>query len=172
MRIKVLIIAAVLFVEMQIAAFAIEPVNIIVDQPNAPLRITAYDASFKESSRYEREGIHHTVKLVNDSERTIVAVEIGLVSFSIWNEFIDRCFGISLDQIEPEGVDKGTWVATALSDFTFLTGVAYVNRVRFENGEIWEADIKNVLSVLTAIQEGVEAEDILPGSALKSDTEE
>jgi len=77
-----------------------------------------------------------------------------------------------LDQIEPEGVDKGTWVATALSDFTFLTGVAYVNRVRFENGEIWEADIKNVLSVLTAIQEGVEAEDILPGSALKSDTEE
>ncbi len=32
--------------------------------------------------------------------------------------------------------DKGEWVASRYADFSFDTGVAYVSKVRFDDGEI------------------------------------
>ena len=57
----------------------------------------------------------------------------------------------------PGAASKGTWVATALSDFAFHTGVAYVSKVRFANGEIWKADIDQIASELSKIEEDFDA---------------
>ena len=46
------------------------------------------------------------------------------------------------------------------SDFAFYTGVAYLSRVRFADGEIWEADIALVVDAILAIDETFEASRI------------
>lgn len=153
MSVKVLALAAVVF--CPVSVFAQEA--IIVTQPNAPLLITSYEAAFQRRTRNRTEGIRHAVKYRSNSSQTIMASEIGLVSFSIFNEFLDRTGGISMDQIEPGGDDSGTWIATAYADFSFHTGVAYVNRVRFVDGTIWEADVDEVMAALREIEEDFDA---------------
>lgn len=70
----------------------------------------------------------------------------------MFNEFIDRTQGVSIEEITPGGTDKGTWLASALADFSFLTGVAYVSKVRFDNGEIWAADLDHIGQELAKIE--------------------
>ena len=118
----------------------IDPVTKIIEQENSPLIINSYPANYKKSGTYTTEGIHHTVKYENTSDRNVVAVQISLVSFDVWNEFLDIMGGISIEEIAPGKSEKGTWVARAYADFAFLTGFAYVKRVRFSDGTIWDAD--------------------------------
>jgi hypothetical protein len=125
---------------------------IIVPQ-EAPLSIASYTAEFQRGSQYRTEGIRHDLEYRNNTDREIVASQIGLVSFSVFNEFLDRTNGVDLSDIRPGDSEKGSWVARAYSDFTFLTGVAYVSKVRFADGEIWEADLGAVEEALRQIEE-------------------
>ena len=102
-------------------------------------------------------GIHHNLEYENSSERTVVAIQFGLVSFDIWNEFLDRTGGVTIDTLRAAAKDKGEWVATAYGDFSFHTGVAYVSKVRFEDGEIWSADLNSVLHELRKIEKDFDA---------------
>jgi hypothetical protein len=43
--------------------------------------------------------------------------------------------------------DKGEWVASRYADFSFHTGVGYVSKVRFADGEIWSADTAILLEM-------------------------
>ena len=118
-----------------------------------PLNITSYAAVYQEGGRYSTEGIRHTVEYKNNSGKTIVAVQIGLVSFDVWNEFLDRTGGVSLENLDPGESRKGTWVARAYADFSFLTGVAYVSKIRFIDGTIMEADLDAIAQELRKIEE-------------------
>lgn len=140
---------------------AIHPVSTIIEQPDAPIKITKYDAAYQEGVRYSREGIAHTVSYMNTSRRKIVAVQLGLVSFDVWNEFLDRTNGVSMADLEPYGEDTGFWVATASADFQFLTGVVYVAKVRFEEGEIWSVDLEEIAKELREIEEGFDVSKLL-----------
>ena len=139
---------------------------IVVSQPNAPLEISSYEVEYKERGRYTTEGIHHTVEFNNSSGQQIVASQIGLVSFSIFNEFLDRMGGIDMDSLDPGDDAEGTWVASAYADFSFYTGVAYVSKVRFSDGTIWEADLEAVANSIRDIQEDFDA------SRLQEDNDE
>ena len=144
--------SAILLLLIDQEAFGQEPVAIAVEQPNAPLKITSYSAAYQKGSRYATEGIRHEAEYQNVTDREIVACQIGLVAFSIFNEFLDRTGGIDMDDIAPNKSKKGAWVARAYSDFSFHTGVAYVSKVRFADGEIWEADLDEVTSALREIE--------------------
>ena len=133
-------------------AFAIIPEAKIIPQTNAPLTVTSYSAEYQEGGRYTTEGIRHSVGYTNTSGKPVVAVQIGLVSFDVWNEFLDRTGGVSIEDIAPGGSKTGTWVARAYADFSFLTGVAYVSKVRFADGTIWAADLEAVADELRKIQ--------------------
>ena len=50
------------------------------------------------------------------------------------------------------------WVARAYADFSFLTGIAYINKVRFDNGEIWSADLDAVADEMRKIEEDFDVE--------------
>ena len=39
-----------------------------------------------------------------------------------------------------------------LTLFSFLTGVAYVSKVRFDNGEIWSTDLESIAEELRKIE--------------------
>ncbi|MBI4738254.1 hypothetical protein HY772_01610, partial [Candidatus Woesearchaeota archaeon] len=88
---------------------AIEPVSNIIEQTNAPIQVMSYYSLYRERAKYTTEGIHHTVEYKNVTDKTIVAVSIGLVSFSVWNEFMDHTNGMAIRDISPGLPDKGVW---------------------------------------------------------------
>lgn len=156
--------AAIVVMCGAVAEAQLKPVTRVVVQEDAPVTITSYSAAYRERSQYTTEGIHHSVKYQNKSGKTAVAVQIGLVSFDIWNEFLDRTNGLSTDVIQPSKDDAGTWVGSAYRGFSFLTGVAFVNRVRFADGSIWMANQEAILEELRKIEKDFDA------SRLKKDT--
>lgn len=158
MNIKsVLLIFGMVFVT---PAMAVEPVAKIIDQPSSPLTITTYTAKYQEGGRYATEGIRHEVQYKNTSNSQVVASQLGLVSFDVWNEFLDRTGGVSIDDIAPGGSKPGVWVARAYADFSFLTGFAYVSKVRFSDGRIWEADLDAIANEMRKIERGFDVEKL------------
>lgn len=133
----------------------------VVSQPSAPLTISAYEARYEpRSSQYSTRGIHHELKYENKGQKEIVALQIGLISFDVWNEFLDRTQGLDRQGLAVGKTGGGTWIANRYADFSFLTGVAYVNRVRFADGEIWTADEREVLAELRKIQKDFDAANL------------
>ena len=62
-----------------------------------------------------------------------------------------------METIAPGSKEKGKWVATSSADFSFHTGVAYVSKVRFDDGEIWSADLNSVVLELRKIEKDFDA---------------
>jgi hypothetical protein len=147
-------------------AQAIKPVAITVVQPDSPVLIRSYEAHYSRgsSSGVVRvpEGINHELVYENETDRRIVGVKFGLVSFSLFNEFIGKMGGISTETLAPDGISKGKetyretgkWIQRRRGSFAFFTGVAYVSKVRFEDGEVWSADLETVMEELEKIEEG------------------
>ena len=108
----------------------------VLVQSAAPIAITEYTARYQERSRYQSEGIRHELSYRNVGTRKIVAVQFGLLAFNIFNEFQDRLGGFTIEDVEVGSPESGAWVANALAEAAFYTGVAYVDKVRFEDGEI------------------------------------
>lgn len=132
--------------------FARQTESKIISQPSSPIKIEYYTGKYEEGNAYTEKGITHYLQYRNNSTRKVVAVQLGLVSFDIWNEFFDRIFGVGMDAMAPGESRKGTWVSVASSGFSFNTGVAYVNKVRFENGEVWAADMSAIMQDLRKVQ--------------------
>ena len=68
--------------------------------------------------------------------------------------------GFTIEDIDVGGKEDGAWVANALAESAFYTGVAYVSKVRFEDGEIWTADNDEVLSQLREIEQDLNIETL------------
>jgi len=124
----------------------------IVEQVDAPIQVTAYRAEYAKRSNDAPEGIRHEVEYRNRSTQKIVAIQFGLVSFDLWNEFLARTAGLSTELISPRARERGAWSTPNDSAFAFHTAVVYVDRVRFESGEIWIADRDAIVTAMRAIQ--------------------
>ena len=113
---------------------SLETRTIYTSQPDAPVEVSFYTARYRERSPERPEGIHHQAGYMNRTDRLIVAVRLGFVSFSVFNEFIDRTYGVDISDVKPGEEGGGLWVERfAPADFSFLTGVVFVDRVRFES---------------------------------------
>ncbi|WP_445665573.1 hypothetical protein [Fodinibius sp. AD559] len=131
--------------------------TIIVDQPNSPIEIKKYEASFEEEGSNTKEGIQHKVVYINSGRANPIAIKFGFVSFNIFNEYLGIINGIAMVRLEGRQENRGTWVHETSSDFSFYTGIAFVNKVRFENGEIWEADSEIIIDTLKEIKSDFDA---------------
>ncbi|HEV8367696.1 MAG TPA: hypothetical protein VGQ39_07085 [Pyrinomonadaceae bacterium] len=130
----------------------------IIPQSTAPVKINSFTALYVDSSsRYVERGIHYELEYENTSAKPIVAVEFGLVAFDIWNEFLDRTGGITMKNLSVGEKDKGEWVASRYADFSFHTGVGYVSKVRFADGEIWSGDTAAILLEMRRVQKDFDA---------------
>ena len=129
---------AVLLIAIMTASYAraIEPVTKIIEQSRAPLKITSYTAAYQEG-----EGIRHYAEYKNTSEKNIVALAIGFVSYDIWNEHINGINGYSIEDIPPDGNGYEVWLDPADGGLKFATGIACISKVRFSDGTVWEVDI-------------------------------
>jgi len=131
---------------------SLRPDNKIVEQKDAPIQVTSYRTDYQKRTNDSLEGIRHELEYRNRSGKKIVAIQFGLMSFDLWNEFLARTAGLSTEEISPKGKDKGAWVTPTDSSFAFHTAVVYVERVRFESGEIWNEDPELVLTAMRAVQ--------------------
>lgn len=153
--------AILVFAALAIPATAAEPPpasHRVLTQMGAPVLITEYGARYQPRSRYQSEGIRHELSYRNASEKKIVALQFGLLAFNIFNEFQDRLSGFTIEDVAVGETESGVWVASALAEAAFYTGVAYVDKVRFEDGVIWSADDDEILSQLREIETDLDAE--------------
>jgi hypothetical protein len=66
--------------------------TIILDQPDLPVTIDRYDASYRQSAV---EGIRHEVTIKNRADVTLEAIEVAFVSLDAFDEFLDFGIGFS-----------------------------------------------------------------------------
>ena len=107
--------------------------------------------------------IGHRIEYQNISDRMIVAIRFVFVSFDVWNKVLDISTITDMDTVDPYKKKKEDGAAKAISSLTFLTGTVFVHKVRFENGEIWEADLNPVIMELTKIEKGFDKEMLAEG---------
>ena len=133
---------------------SLETRTIYTSQPDAPVEVSFYTARYRERSPERPEGIHHQAGYMNRTGSSNRGCATGIRSFSVFNEFIDRTYGVDISDVKPGEEGGGLWVERfAPADFSFLTGVVFVDRVRFENGDIWVADREAVVSQLREVQQ-------------------
>ena len=143
-------------ISVAVVSAELEPVAVIVAQPSAPLLITELEVvPFSAAgSNTGIEGVRWEVDYQNASDRQIVALRVGFVSFNAFNEYMFRFEGYLTKDIDAGRTDDGDWTQRRLGAFAFHTGVVYVDRVRFANGDIWVADLGPVGERLMQVQAG------------------
>ena len=140
----------------------VEPRSMVVTQAEAPVEITKYTARYLRSDKAEEQGINHRVEYRNRTERRIDAVEVGFVEFDIWNEHLDTLIGNDLDGVGARKSGEGSWLHDPPAAFIFHTGIAYVSRVRFTDGEIWAASLDEIAEQVRSVEASFEAELLKP----------
>jgi hypothetical protein len=138
------------------------PQSRIVEQPDAPVHVTASSTEYQRRTNDSPEGVRHQLEYSNRSTQKIVAIQFGLISFDIWNEFLARTAGLATEDVGPRARKRGVWLTPTDAAIGFLTAVVYVDRVRFESGEIWIADKEQVLTAMRAIQKDFDPANLNP----------
>ncbi len=126
------------------------PKNIIVIQPSSPVGITEYKAEYEQAGSMG-QGITHALSYTNRGRQRLSAVRFGLVAFDVFNGFLGKMDGIAMSDVNVNRSQRGNWLQAPSSAFSFLTSVAYVETVRFEDGSIWQADAETILEELRKI---------------------
>ena len=97
---SLIVIFAILVVVPFAAHSAIETQTDILSQSGCPVRIIAYTAVYKNDvSTSGKDGAYHTVQYINGAKMPIVAIEFGMVSFSVWDEFMCYNTGLEVGQL-------------------------------------------------------------------------
>lgn len=117
-----------------------EPVTLILDQPEAPVSLVSYEADYDGVRLFRSDGVRHEVTYQNPGDRDVAAVKFRFVMYSVFNDVIDEKDGVVLDRLASGESDDDSWTYDPPDASTFHVGAAYVSKVRFEDGGIWEAD--------------------------------
>ncbi len=148
-------------------ATKIEYVSKIIEQPDAPIKILTYKTSYGMHSKIamvgeKTEGVRHQTEYQNISQRGILAVQIEYEMFNVFDEYLGSSWAVKTDYLKPNDKDKSDGVAD--QGFTFLTGVAFVSKVRFDNGEVWHANLDAIAQELAKIDKAFQASTLKPKS--------
>jgi len=130
------------------------PVGNLINLQGSPLKILTYYPEYIEDSKSSTKGIVHRIMMKNISGQEVVAYKMLFVSFDSFNEFINKIGGYSNDSILPNEMGGGVWRTHPFGDFSFLTGVAFVQKVRFADGSVWSAKQDVILAELKKIEKG------------------
>ena len=127
----------------------LDRVAVIISQPTSPVEI--YDFSRTDrSGRFTTTGdeLYVNARWRNIVDRLIVAVEIGVLDFDVWHEFLEYQLINNFEKLEPRDDNRlnysFTQHGTKYQITRIQTSFAYVSRVMFEDGEIWERSLEQV----------------------------
>jgi len=168
MKIKFMVLSICFLLIFSSIVFGKEK-GIILTQEGAPVVILKYKPSWAFHPGIEPNYVQHEVQIKNVSEKKIVALKFKFMSLNVFNEFLGEMNYINVPDFG--GVNPGSKAEMdgrqLVDDFPFFmcyraksfinygTGIAYVSKVRFEDGTIWEADESNISEQLEEIQSSV-----------------
>lgn len=138
--------------------------NNILSQPDAPITIDEFEASYQEDGRYSNEGVRYDIEYTNSSSDDIVAFSFGFYAFDVFNRSLGRPLeGFTIEDLGIGDSDTGAWVQRTYNASLFReygTAVSYIARVRYQNGTIWEYDQDSILDQLQEFEESLTLEDL------------
>jgi hypothetical protein len=158
MKVGTLLVLILLYVPN---SYGLEYVARVIPQKDVPISIINYDAEYEAGNKYQVGGIKHSIKYKNTGKQRIEAIQFSFISFDVWNEFLDKTNGLSLSPNDSGDNEKGMWIAHDLAEFSFLTGFAYVSRIRYADGTIWNADQKQIRQELHKIKSDFDVDALI-----------
>jgi hypothetical protein len=163
-------------------SLAVERIYRIADQPDSPVKIVKYEAELQQGKGDYwyggQQGIYQVVEYENVSGRQIVAVQISFFHFDVWNEPIGTALytgsyipnqlnGVTSDVVEdfaPGKTKRLVSIPNIDDPNLFLTGIVGVTKVRFADGEVWKAEIKDIAMQLSDVIPDMEARFFTPST--------
>ena len=140
-KVRLAALVALLLVIFSIPCFSgLQRVYVIVNHADSPIEITGFGKyAYEDDNR-----IASVVEYRNRTERSIEALAITMIYFDAFNEREDGVKGISADLLRAHSEDTGVWSTYGTPGFV-KTAMAFVSAVRFLDGEVWWADVEEVL---------------------------
>lgn len=113
-----------------------------VNQNGAPITIDSVD-TYTDGQR-----IYFEVSYRNLRDRSVTAVELGMVSLGPFGKRIGMWQAVDVDTLRSTGgagwYHERTWFTRSRFSDRHYIALAYPHRVRFVGGEVWRADMEMV----------------------------
>lgn len=117
----------------------------VVNDTGCPVRL---DGAGINTTYSDRDYSYSQVGTVT-ALQPIAAFEVRFVLFDIWGEHLKTLSGIELRDLQPQAVLKlsetGSWRAWESEVTRYFTAVAFVARVRTQDGQAWAANTEAIL---------------------------
>jgi len=123
-------------------------IYVIVNIESAPIEILEFGKYVRE----DEDHIFSVVKYRNKTDRDIEALEITMIYYDAFNEKEDGVRGVSTDILKAHQSNIGGWSIYGKPSFV-KTAMAFVSAVRFLDGEVWRADLEEVMKRATEMSE-------------------
>lgn len=127
----------------------------ILSQEDAPISILEYQAQIWGTGAETGDGVMHDIRFRNASDRAIVAVKFGVLCYDIFNEFQNESEVLHRKDMLPGESSRVSRLAMPPEAEAFFTGVVFVQRVRFLDGEVWVADPGEVDALVVEVEDGL-----------------
>lgn len=137
--------------------------NIVRQKKSTPVQIIAYEATLEKiPERYGGARVRHVVTYRSRSRREIAALEVGLACFDHFDELIVSGGGLVVEPLPPSGAKdplghpiaprRGEWLEYAAELSAFATAFAWVDQVRFADGEVWRQGRREIAKKLRELR--------------------
>lgn len=135
--------------------------SVIVSEPSSPVTIAHYLPRF--GSNNIGLMIKHDVEVTASGSQPVDAYSIRVILFDAFNDYVGNWNIYVPETLQVGGSKKSAYfiqqnVSAAFERFG--TGAAYVSKVRYRDGTIWEADKDYVLSELQKISPDMLSENL------------
>jgi len=117
-------------------------IYVIVNMDNAPVEILEFGKWGRAEADEDR--IASIAEYKNKTDRDIKALAITMMYYDAFEEKEDGVKGISTDLLKASEQNRSGWSIYGKPNFV-KTAIAFVSAVRFLDGEVWRADIDEVI---------------------------
>ena len=122
----------------------------IINHLDCPIRISKFNAVYSKGNNSEQKGLNLRVHFYNQSQKSITAVEIGFISYDIWDNYLGLITGLQVEKLDRREETNKIWIDNSDDAYTFFTGFAFVSRVRYSDGEFWKGSLEHVANKIRA----------------------
>ena len=146
------VLLAALIHASSIALYAQAKLNIL-PQRTTPIKIEKFETQFKTPPEYRYGAVVHKIAFKNVTRRVVDAVQFRIISFDVFEGIQNNIAAVCTEPLLPGMPLKGEWYNDYEEAFMFGRGILYVEKVKYIDGELWEADAENILYSMKDIRE-------------------
>ena len=126
----------------------------VMEQTDSPIQIVEFTSEF---GGRDNDYIVFEARYLNTTDRPIIGIKYGFIAYDLFNESLGGLSGVKTERGGLDGGedDSSRWQTRARGVArAHETGIAYVQKVRFADGELWIADRDELAEKLDALVPG------------------